>query len=393
MPLRFALPMEVPSNVLVAILVLPMAAAYLKRYVGAVSIAVAAIVAVVSGLLLALAAAPERLVSTQLLVPQTLRVLGIALVLAVLLWARSVIGLRQMIFLFGVGALANLLVIGVNTDNVWKFSLSVPVTILVLSLPWVYGRRLPQVVAALVLTGLCVAFDSRSAAGFMLIAIALTLTQSASTGRTASTAARRWMILLRFAAIGVGAYFALQGAILEGLLGEVTQERTQAQLATTGSALIGGRPELGASVALIAQQPWGYGAGVLPTRADVVLAQTGMSRLGYDPNNGYVTNYMFGDGFEVHSVLGDMWILYGLGGLLLVVVFVVAMIRGLAHSMALGIASTIAVYLVSRTTWDIAFSPLYTSLVLLPLTLAAVLEDRRPEVGGLESVGRVRKIT
>ena len=42
-----------------------------------------------------------------------------------------------------------------------------------------------------------------------------------------------------------------------------------------------------------------------------------MSALNYDPNNGYVEQYLFGQGYEVHSVLGDLWIHFGVAGALL----------------------------------------------------------------------------
>ena len=44
----------------------------------------------------------------------------------------------------------------------------------------------------------------------------------------------------------------------------------------------------------------------------------GMASLNYNPDNGYVRNYMFGHGFELHSGLVDAWIALSLPGAALV---------------------------------------------------------------------------
>ena len=47
----------------------------------------------------------------------------------------------------------------------------------------------------------------------------------------------------------------------------------------------------------------------------------------YDPNNGYVENWMFGHGYALHSTFGDLWAQYGLLGLVFVA-FILGLVVG-----------------------------------------------------------------
>ena len=130
---------------------------------------------------------------------------------------------------------------------------------------------------------------------------------------------------------------------------------------------------MGAAIALIAHRPTGYGSGVLAVYDERRLGKSGMASLGYDPDNGYVDNYMFGRGFEVHSLLGDLWLPFGLLGALLAVVVVIAVLRSAGHGIATGAISAVALFLAVRAVWDFAFSPIGSVLLYLPLTLALLL--------------------
>ena len=130
---------------------------------------------------------------------------------------------------------------------------------------------------------------------------------------------------------------------------------------------------MGATLALVGENPWGFGSGVILSQSIVRVAKGGMAALGYDPNNGYVERYMFGAGIEVHSLVGDFWLMFGLAGLALAIAVGVMSIYGLIVRMSLGIASTVVVFLVLRLTWDLLFSPYLTSLRILPLVLAVAL--------------------
>lgn len=385
--IRFRLPLDIPANLILGIIFLPVAARYLLRYRWALSFAILAGSAAAAGVLLTFATLRD--VSTPLLVAQTGRIASLGVLLAVFLWARSLAGTRRTIFAFALGTVANIAFVGVNDANLWKFTLAAPLTLLLLSLPGVYGRRLLQALVLALLAGASLIFDSRSLAGFLVVALALTLSLPPSRLGATGKGHANWLTVVRIILVVVGAYFLLQAAILEGMLGDGIRERTEAQIRTGGSVLTGGRPEVGASFALLAENPWGFGAGVLASPSDILVAKSGMAALGYDPNNGYVENYMFGGGFEVHSILGNLWILAGPIGAALAVFAAVWLIRGIADKVTTGVASAAAVYLATRSLWDIGFSPLFNSATLLPLALAVVATVSTTKLWGRQSENRL----
>src|SRR5699024_1192351 len=171
-------------------------------------------------------------------------------------------------------------------------------------------------------------------------------------------------------ALAFGAYNMFQALLLDGVLGEAAQERTAAQIETSGSLITGGRPEAGAATALVGTRPIGYGAGTMPNSDDIWIAKAGMSVLGYDPDNGYVDRYMFGRQYEVHSTLGDLWIQFGpLGAvfaLLLLGSAVYGVVRGITHRSCPGVV----IYLLLLGTWDTLFSPALPSARTLALLFA-----------------------
>jgi hypothetical protein len=309
------------------------------------------------------------------MIVQTARVLGLAFGTMALLWARSVAGARLTVLVYALGFLVGVAAFGEDPAN-WKFSLSVPVTLLVLSLPQVHGRAKFETIALVALAAVSALNDARSGAAMMLIAATLVITQRVGF----SGGGRRSMLLIlgRLALVAVAGFYSVQALVLDGALGEAAKDRTVEQIQTSGSVLVGGRPELGASIALIAHQPTGYGAGALASPSDIAVAKEGMGRLGYDPDNGYVEIYMFGTGFEVHSLLGDLWILFGLAGMLLAVAVLGFALLGLAHALSRRVATGALVFLVIRCVWDFAFSPFPSAMETLMLALAVSL----PLVGG-----------
>jgi hypothetical protein len=374
MAFRLRLRLDIPFGYVVAAALLPVTVATLWRYRGALPIALLSAGAAVSGIVLTASAASYGPVDNHLAIMHTALVLGLGLAMMSLLWARSVIGIRNTVFAYGLGMLASVALVGVNHDNPWKFSFSVPVVLLVLSLPKVYGNRAVESVLLLVLAGYSALSDSRSAAATMLIAALLVLTQGLrSRSPRSRPRGRSSRILLRVVVIVLAAAYLLQQAIIEGTLGSSAQERTIQQIDTSGSLLLGGRPEIGATAALLKDQPWGYGAGTLANHHNFQKALGGMTRLGFDPDSRYVQTYMLDRGFEVHSLVGDLWIVYGLVGLALALVLGLYIVYGIARSIGNRVASGVLLYLALRSTWDLAFSPINSALETLPLTLAVIL--------------------
>ncbi len=370
---RVRLPLDIPIGVAVALVALPVTLGALHRYRFAWPITVAALLAVINGTLLTGFAEGFREVDARQAAANSVQLIGLIAVIAALLWARSMIGSRAIVLAFGVGMLLSIVTRGINWDNPWKFTFSVPVILIVLSLKVVHQPRWTQSAALFALATVSALQDSRSLTGMLLIALALVATQGAA--RT-TTALRVWGIVARIALIVGAGYFLIQAALLEGLLGEQARTRSEAQIEQSGSLIVGGRPEIGASLALLSDRPWGFGSGTLPSAVDIHTAKGGMAAIGYDPNNGYVENYMFGNGFEVHSLLGDLWIVFGLGGLLLAALLFIGIGHGLLTRAATGTLSGAAVFLGLRFLWDLPFSPIDSALLTLPITVALLLQAR-----------------
>ncbi len=374
---RLRLPPDVPIGFLAAGALLPVTIAVVRRNRGVLILVTLAVLATGSGLFLTWVADTYGQADTSLTIVQTARVLGLAIGVLALLWARTVVGTRMTILLYGAGALSSAAVFGVNLDNPWKFSLSVPVALIVLSSPLVYGNKRNEILALVALGAVSALNDSRSAAAMFLIGAAVLATRS----RSARSAARSvGPVLLQLTLLGAGGFYLVQAAVVEGMLGEGARSRTLEQIDRSGSVLVGGRPEIGASWALLTERPLGYGAGALPSPSDVNLAKSGMMKLGYDPNNGYVENYMFGYGFEVHSLLGDLWILFGLAGCALAVVVLVLTSAGLLRGIAQGTATAVLVFLALRTAWDFAFSPFPSAMETVMLAVAVAVAVAVPHV-------------
>jgi hypothetical protein len=166
--------------------------------------------------------------------------------------------------------------------------------------------------------------------------------------------------------------------LLNGWLGQLTQARSAAQVEASGSLILGGRPELEATAALFRSNPWGFGAGTAPSFTDVTVAKEGMASINYDPNNGYVERYMFGSQFELHSVLGDLWAWFGLGGLLLGGIILVVCTRGISRQLAARTASGLTLFLVWWSLWNLAFSPVESSVPTLALAIALLAQGPEP---------------
>ena len=165
-----------------------------------------------------------------------------------------------------------------------------------------------------------------------------------------------------------------------GTLGEDAQNRTIAQSSSSAGLLLSARPELGASWALFRNRPWGYGAGVKPRFEDLWVAKQGMAALGYDPENGYVENFMFGGRIELHSGLMDMWAAASIpGGLLLLLIAgmtLAAMMRDLGRLKAtpwLFFAALTVVQNVFVGPWTVL--PAYLPIVLGAAVLQPALRD------------------
>lgn len=334
-----------------------------------VVLAITAGLAVASGIALTVLREGVYATSTRDAVTRGLILVSIAATTGMLVWVARVLGPARMAVAVGVG-----LVLGIpfnisDDPNVWRFTLSIPIGVLLLALASASRLLLPQLAAAAALAVVGSLNDSRSNTAMLLVAVAVLLLSRFGEATKGRAAIRVVAMLL----VAYGAYSLVQAAILEGYFGESTRLRTEAQIETSGSLILGGRPEMAATVALVRLHPLGLGAGVTVDAEDAAAAKDAMFATGYDPRNGYVNRYMFGSGVEVHSVIGDAWLWFGLAGVAFVVIAAVLVVKGLLGRLQLRTVDILYLYLMMRMAWDLAFSPLLSASRLLPLTLALAI--------------------
>ena len=269
-----------------------------------------------------------------------------------------------------------------TSPNPWKFGVGAAVTIMVLSFV-ANRRRLVQIVALLGLSGVFLVSDSRSTLAFLAIILGTVIWQAlASWARWNVPTPRRLAVsqIIVLAVVGVTAMAGVVAASESGTLGEDAQNRTIAQSSSSAGLLLSARPELGASWALFRNRPWGYGAGVKPRFEDLWVAKRGMAALGYDPENGYVENFMFGGRIELHSGVMDMWAAASIPGALLLLLIagmaLAAMMRDLGRLKAtpwLFFAALTVVQNVFVGPWTVL--PAYLPIVLGAAVLQPALRD------------------
>ena len=326
--------------------------------------------AVVYGFWLALRPS-DRHMAMGAAVDDTLLLLTLVLGAALVFWARTILPDPWVAFTYGVGLLLRTLLTadGLALTNPWKFGFSLPLTVIGLSLAWAMKSTKLAVVLLLVLALAGALNDSRS--GFALLVMTAVLLLWSHRPRNGSS--KRWlgsMVLLVLAFAGM--YKVAETLILDGYLGQETQVRTQLQVETNGSLFLGSRPEFGATTALMREDPSGFGVGIMPTPNDIATAKQGMTSLGRAPDENYVEKYMFGSGFELHSVTGDLWAHFGIVGLALAGFILVLAVKTVAQEISSPAARALVIYLGLRVLRDLFASPLSTSTLVWMLFLGLV---------------------
>lgn len=368
---RYQIAGGVTLGLVISVALLPVWLPELVRYRGARLLFGLGLVALVAGVVLTLADG-TRETSTALLAQEGFRFAALLGIIGTLVWVRAQTSALAAAGAFGVGMLASVFLVGGNTANLWKYSLSLPVVVIGLAWAGAQGRRSVQIAVLASLSVISLAADARSLTSTLILTGALVLWQ-ARPAADRQGKPRPWATIATLALIAFAAFQIMQALILEGALGEAARERSRAQLDASGSILVGGRPEIGAAAALITHRPWGFGSGTLLTSTDVWIAKIGMSALNYNPNNGYVESYMFGGRIEVHSVIGDMWLRFGPVGAVFAVVAVGLCVYSLASLVSARTADALVIYVVLLAGWNLLFSPLETSYRPLGLAIAITL--------------------
>lgn len=343
-------------------------------------------VSVTSGLWLTAASATAYEVSWSLAIQNSALLAGTVLTAGVVLWVRPVLSEWQIGLLFGAGLLLEATTIP-GLDNPWKYQWGMPLAVLALAVAQAMRSRLLGILVLLGFVAASAFLDSRSLTGMFLVAAMILVLQALPLPRRLRHLGAGRVILLMLA-LGASAYVLFTRLALSGALGLSTQMRTQEQELRAGSVLLGGRPEMGATAGLFLHRPEGFGAGTVLNPEGIAAAQQAMSRLNYDPDNGYVYNYMFGRSLEVHSGVGDLWALFGPPGLLLALVLIWALIDSLARRFSTSSLTPVQAATLLFTLWTMFFGPLYTVAPILALCLGLMLVPRGdPKFLGLRRSG------
>jgi hypothetical protein len=298
--------------------------------------------------------------------------------LVLLLWARTEIPLDRVVLCYGAGALASAVAAG---DLRWKFNLAIPVALITLAL---LERRRPgalPAVAILVIGILAVADEGRSLFGASVLTATLAMWQlrpQSSGGRE-----RRWFPVLLIAGVGVAVYLFISAMATGGALGAKVEETSNAQIASQGSLITGGRPEWAATRELLQVNPAGYGVGVVPSWTDRMTGKAGLEAIGVEVEP-FREQYMFGRHFELHSVAGDLWAGFGWVGVALAAVVTFALARSLSFALAARRAPTYLVFPVIMAFWYMLFGPIGSNWLdicaALGFALAATVPSERARV-------------
>ncbi|ACQ79263.1 hypothetical protein Bcav_1002 [Beutenbergia cavernae DSM 12333] len=377
---RFVVAMSVTVGQVLSVALAPVWVPTLKRFVGARLLAVVGLACGVSGVWLTAFAQATHPVSRPNLVANTMLLVGIVCGVGALLWSRTVVSERLIGLAYGAGLLVELVLKNDprTAENPWKFGIAVPLSVLLLSVVNRSGRRAWEVVVLLALAGVSIAFDSRSAFAIYLLSAFLVAAQAvwARPGLRSSVRGRAAAIALVVVASAAVLYAVGSRLLLLGYLGAEAQERSIAQATTSGSIIVGGRPEMAATWALFLHRPWGFGAGTLPTLGDILVAKSGMWSINYQPDNGYVEEYMFGGTIRLHSVVGDLWAQFGIPGIALALLIIGIALRALVVRLASGTASGIAVFATCTMLWNMLFGPIYGTAPLIVLALGLTMLPR-----------------
>jgi hypothetical protein len=358
------------------ILLAPVWIAALGRHAGARLVIATAGAAVIAGMILSrISSADHATGHSQTISSAMLVVSGFGAV-GVLLWCGEVLGRRPTIVLYGLAfALAQVMDHASWADNPWKHGFAFPATVVALALASKARTVGPTLVTLAVAGLLSIANDYRSFFAFCVIVALLVVWQEFS--RSTSRTRHRFAPLLLLGALGIAAYYAVTTLLVEGYLGPEVQERSIEQIDASGSLLVGGRPEWAATIRLMSEHPWGYGFGVAPNAADVSVGDAGLLSVNINPDYGYNV-YMFAGQFRLHSIAADLWASTGVIGIVLgLVVF-----GTLAHWLAVGLESrrldALTIILVVIASWDLVFSPIFTSLKDVTVALFLVLSLAPP---------------
>jgi hypothetical protein len=353
-----------------AALILPVCLSAVAPFRYARTLIVLAVLAVVGGTGMALLASDSYRIDHVVAISQAVLILTGFLSVGVLLWAARVLTIARTGLLYGVGKLVGVLMDHGSWDtNPWKFAFALPTAIVVLSL---VGRRsiVTQGVTLGLLGVVSAAFDYRSFFGFCMLCGVLLAWQRIGGWKPPRP---KVAPIVAVGAMGIVMYYLGTSLLVDGVLGQKLQQRSEAQIQASGSLLLGGRPEWTGTVRLMELRPEGYGLGVVPGRDEVIAVKAGFASINVQYNNGYVEHFMVGPTFRLHSVVADFWADAGVFGLLLCAFVLFILVEAFTVRLATRTATPLFIFMAVLALWDLAFGTSYSNLPDVTLALALAL--------------------
>ncbi|BCW55709.1 hypothetical protein StoSoilB19_30830 [Arthrobacter sp. StoSoilB19] len=285
--------------------------------------------------------------------------LGALMTYLTLLWSKNELGLRATALLYSVGWIVQQAATPSSwSTNAWKYSFSWPVTIFLAALIYNNRSRILSVLFVGLMAGLSIFNDFRSNFGLLVLTAVLVVWLWKRNAPDSSI--KTGAILLGLGGVLWGVYQAAIWLALEGYLGLRNQLVTAQQLASGESLIASGRVESSAAFDLFAQRPWGYGPGVTPNTEDVLVAKTALQGTGANLDGQYINTYVVGDQIKLHSVASDLWVSFGIAGLVLAAYFAWSILIRLVGSEEQVTVLYIFASLVAL--WDLAFSPITSNI-------------------------------
>ncbi len=324
------------------------------------------------GYLLAVTSSSDHAVADKAGLIATAELVAMGATAGGVLWARSLLGTRAVLVLYGASDLVSRVPLLGTTGNDWKFVISGPLSLVVLGLVCTRPRRpFLEVGALLALAATSALNDSRSHMGFCVIVLGLVAWQNISPRLEGGLG--KFTQGLALASMGVGAYVLGASALTSGRLGAQIQARTLAQIENSGSLIGGGRPEWFATFQLMAAQPWGFGVGVLPNTRDIVLGTHGLQEAKVYGARDYAANYLFAGQFRLHSITADLWSRWGVVGILLAILIVAIVVNAALSLLQARAADSALLFLTLSALWNMGFSPIYSDLPQIALALGLLI--------------------
>lgn len=272
-------------------------------------------------------------------------------------WVKNVYIVSIMAGLFG--GIALVPTPGLAADP-WKYGFGPVVSFaaaLLVAAPPLRKRRLLQgaLMTLTAVTSLVLGFRSE----FLIVCVATAVSVLVSR-RSAGRTFRRCMLLgVGLGTLCLGIYVGYSSAASSGLLGQQQKVKWEKESTAEGGLLFGARPAFVASTAVIEDSPL-FGRGVRPEVSQETQSafMQRMRDIGITVHTG-LSNYYFGHGLYLHSVIFQLWAETGLlvlPGLLFPVWLVV---RALVAAVGAGSRCTALVFsmLVGQLGWDLLFSP------------------------------------